>query len=171
MEYKMEWKLQENVISEKDLDLLVTFIRQTKRFTQYSKVKEFEDAFADWQGCKYCVFVNSGSSANLILVNAVKELYGWHATDEIIVPAVTWPTTITPVLQSGLEPVFIDVNLKDLSIDYDQLETKINSRTRGIFVAHLLGFPADIQKIKEIVNGHDILIFEDACESQGATSW
>ncbi len=165
----MYWKLQENVISEKDLDSLVTFIRQTKRFTQYSKVKEFEDAFANWQGCKYCVFVNSGSSANLILVNAVKELYGWHDKDEIIVPAVTWPTTITPVLQSGLEPVFIDVNLKDLSIDYDHLESKINSRTRGIFVAHLLGFPANIQKIKEIVNGHDILIFEDACESQGAT--
>jgi len=165
----MFWKLQENVINEKDLDLLVTFIRQTRRFTQYSKVKEFEEAFANWQGCKYSVFVNSGSSANLILVNAAKELYGWQDKDEIIVPAVTWPTTVTPVIQSGLVPVFIDVNLKDLSFDYDQLESKISSRTRGIFVTHLLGFPADIQKLKKIVSGHAILIFEDACESQGAT--
>ena len=71
----MFWKLQENVVDDSDLDLLVAFIRETKRFTQFTKVKEFENAFAAWQGCKYCVLVNSGSSANLVLVNALKELY------------------------------------------------------------------------------------------------
>ena len=165
----MFWKLQENVVSDSDLDMLVTFIRQTKRFTQFTKVKEFEAAFAAWQGCKYCVLVNSGSSANLILVNAVKELRKWHDGDEVIVPAVTWPTTITPVIQCRLGPVFADVNLTDLSFDYDQVESKITPRTRGIFVAHLLGFPADIRRLEKMVNGRDIVIIEDACESLGAT--
>lgn len=165
----MFWKLQDNVVSDSDLDLLVSFIRHTKRFTQFTKVKDFEAAFADWQGCEYCVFVNSGSSANLILVNALKELRKWCDGDEVIVPAVTWPTTITPVIQCGLKPVFVDVNLTDLSFNYAQLEKKITPRTRGIFVVHLLGFPADVQCLKEIVNGRDIEIFEDCCESQGAT--
>jgi CDP-6-deoxy-D-xylo-4-hexulose-3-dehydrase len=163
------WKLQENVVNDSDLDLLVAFIRETKRFTQFAKVKEFENAFAAWQGCKYCVLVNSGSSANLVLINALKELYRWCDGDEVIVPAVTWPTTITPVLQCGLKPVFVDVNLSDLSFDYDQVAGKTTTRTRGIFVAHLLGFPANVQKLKDIVGGRDIVIFEDACESQGAT--
>ena len=165
----MFWKLQENVVSDSDLDLLVSFIRRTGRFTQFTQVKEFETAFATWQGCKYCVFVNSGSSANLILINALKELRKWRNGDEVIVPAVTWPTTITPVIQCGLKPVFADVNLTDLSFDYDQIESKITPRTRGIFVVHLLGFPADVQRLKEIVNGREIAIIEDCCESQGAT--
>lgn len=166
----MFWKLQENVVSYAELDMLVSFIRQTNRFTQFTKVKEFETIFAAWQGCKYCVFVNSGSSANLVMVAALKELYKWHAGDEVIVPAVTWPTTVTPVMQLGLKPVFVDVNLKDLSLDYDKVESRISPKTRGIFVTHLLGFPADVQKIKEIVKGRSIVIFEDACESQGASS-
>ena len=165
----MYWKLQENVISESDLDLLVSFIRQTKRFTQFTKVKEFEDAFSKWQGCRYSVYVNSGSSANLILVSALKELRKWENGDEILVPAVTWPTTITPVIQSGLTPVFVDINLEDLSFDYDQLASKITSRTKGIFVVHLLGFPANIKRLKEIISDRKIDILEDSCESQGGT--
>lgn len=164
----MFWKLQENVISNSDLDGLVSFIRQTTRFTQFAKVKEFEQAHAAWQGCKYCVFVNSGSSANLILINALKELRGWQEGDEILVPAVTWPTTVTPVMQFGLKPVFVDANLMDLSFDYNQLESKITPRTRGVFVAHLLGFPASVSRLEKMVNGRDIVIIEDACESQGA---
>jgi CDP-6-deoxy-D-xylo-4-hexulose-3-dehydrase len=165
----MFWKLQENVISESDLDLLVSFIRQTTRFTQFTKVREFEQAYAAWQGCKYCVFVNSGSSANLILVNALKQLRGWQDGDEVIVPAVTWPTTVTPVMQCGLKPVFVDANLTDLSLDYDRAERRITNRTRGVFVAHLLGFPANVQRLKEAMKGRDIAVVEDCCESHGAT--
>jgi CDP-6-deoxy-D-xylo-4-hexulose-3-dehydrase len=164
----MFWKLQENVITQSDLDALVDFIRHTSRFTQFEKVREFERAYAAWQACRYCVYVNSGSSANLLLMNAVKQLHRWQDGAEVIVPAVTWPTTITPVMHCGLTPVFVDVNLKDLSFDYPQLERKITSRTRGIFLAHLLGFPADVPRIKELVKGRDITILEDCCESQGA---
>lgn len=162
-------RLQENVISEADLDGLVDFIRHTKRFTQFDKVKEFEAAFSRWQGCRYSVFVNSGSSANLVLVSALKERRGWRDGDEILVPAVTWPTTVTPVIQCGLTPVFVDANLTDLGLDCDEVQRKITPRTRGIFVAHLLGFPSDMRRLTGIVGGRDIAIMEDACESQGAT--
>ena len=128
----MFWKLQENVISSADLELLIQFIRQTARFTQFTKVREFETTQAAWQGCRYSVFVNSGSSANLLLNNVLKELKGWQSGDEILVPAVTWPTTVTPVMQSGLQPVFVDANLTDFSFDYEQLARKITPRTRGI---------------------------------------
>ena len=164
----MFWKLQENVINDSDLDLLVCFIKETKRFTQFTKVAEFESAFAKWQGCRHCVFVNSGSSANLLLINSAKEYFGWKNGDEIIVPAVTWPTTVTPVLQCGLTPVFIDTNLTDLSLDYDKVGSRITSKTRAIFIAHLLGFPANIARLQEIISGRDIIVLEDCCESQGA---
>jgi CDP-6-deoxy-D-xylo-4-hexulose-3-dehydrase len=163
------WKLQENVLCQDDLDMLVSFIRETSRFTQFTKVKEFEERYAEWQGCKYCVFVNSGSSANLVLVNALKEMYGWGGQDEIIVPAVTWTTNVTPIMQSGLKPVFVDVNLQDFSFDYEQIEGCITDRTRAIFVTHLIGFPANIPRIKEIIGDRGILITEDCCESHGAT--
>jgi len=165
----MFWRLQENVITDNDLDTLITFIRSTKRFTQHEKVREFEQAFGAWQGCRYCVFVNSGSSANLALVAALKELRGWQAGDEIIVPAVTWPTTLTPVMQLGLKPVFVDANLQDLSFDYAQLEGAITARARAIFVTHLLGFPADSARIKGIIGSRRIDLLEDCCESQGAS--
>ncbi len=132
------------MVSDQDLDTLVAFIRSTKRFTQHEKVREFEQAYAAWQGCRHCVFVNSGSSANLVAVAAAKELRGWQPDDEVIVPAVTWPTTITPVLQMGLKPIFVDANLQDLSFDLAQLERSLTPRTRAIFLAHLLGFPADV---------------------------
>lgn len=166
----MFWKLQENVITGADLDLLVSFIKKTKRFTQFTNVSEFEAAFAKWQGCCHCVYVNSGSSANLLLISSAKEHFQWKDRDEIIVPAVTWPTTVTPVLQCGLTPVFVDVNLTDLSVDYEKVRSSITTKTRAIFVAHLLGFPANISKLKEIIAGRDIAILEDCCESQGALS-
>jgi CDP-4-dehydro-6-deoxyglucose reductase, E1 len=164
----MFWKLQENVMSDADLDILVSFIKETRRFTQFSKVAEFEAAFAKWQGCRYCVFVNSGSSANLLLVNSAKEYFGWENGDEVIVPAVTWPTTVTPVIQCGLTPVFVDANLSDLSLDCEKVSSRISSKTRAIFVAHLLGFPANIARLQKIISGRDIVILEDCCESQGA---
>jgi CDP-6-deoxy-D-xylo-4-hexulose-3-dehydrase len=165
----MLWKLQENVISNSDINSLVTFIKHTSRFTQFKKVKEFEQRFAEWQNCEHCVFVNSGSSANLLLVSAATNLKKWVPGDEIIVPAVTWPTTVTPILQLGLKPVFVDSNLYDLSFDYEQLEKKITARTRGIFVSHLLGFPADVKRLNNIIEGENITLLEDCCESLGAT--
>ena len=164
----MIWKLQENVLSEDDIETLVDFIKKTKRFTQFEKVREFELMYSKWLGTKFSVFVNSGSSANLLLINALKELYRWKLNDEIIVPTVTWSTNISPVIQNGLKPVFLDINLKDLSFDYDKIDAAITPRTKAVFVTHILGFPADINRIKEIIGTRDIMILEDCCESHGA---
>lgn len=161
------WPLQDNIVCDDELELLVGFIRETKRFTQHNKVREFEAAYSNWMGCKYSIFVNSGSSANLLLISAVAERNEWKAGDEVIVPALTWPTTVTPVIQSGLTPVFVDANLNDFAFDYDQLASKITPRTRAIFVVHILGFPADVGRIRQIIGDRDIVLLEDACETQG----
>lgn len=163
------WKLQENIIDQSQIDILINFIKTTERYTQFTEVKKFENVWSQWQGCKYSVFVNSGSSANLVILDLLKELYQWQSGDEIIVPVVTWPTDISSVLQLGLKPVFVDVNLQDLAFDYDDLEKKISSRTRAIFLTHLLGFPADIERIKKIIGKKNIQLIEDCCESHGAT--
>ena len=143
----MYWPLQENFLDNNIVNQLCNFIKKNKRLTQFKKVKEFEKKFSKWNNSKFSVFVNSGSSANLIIVQAAKEYYNWKSNDEIIVPAVTWPTTVTPVIQSGLKPIFVDVNLNDFSYNYKKLSSAITKKTKAIFVAHLIGFPSDISKI------------------------
>ncbi len=165
----MHWPLQENFLDHKSVNNLCNFIKKNKRLTQFKKVIEFEKKFSIWNGSKYSIFVNSGSSANLLIIESCKEIYKWKNSDEIIVPAVTWPTTVTPVIQSGLKPKFVDINIKDFSYDYSKLKKAITKKTKAIFVAHLIGFPADIIKIKSIIGNKKIIILEDCCESQGAT--
>ena len=162
------WKLQENALTKNDLKGLSKYILKTKKLTQGKEVVKFESQFSKWNKSKYSIFVNSGSSANLLIVTAAKELFKWKNNDEIIVPSLTWPTTVNPVMQAGLKPVFVDTNFEDLSINYEDLKKKINKKTRGIFLAHILGFPSNINKVKKIIKGKKIRIFEDCCESYGA---
>ncbi len=165
---KLTWKLQENIIDEKNKKALINFIETTDRYTQFEKVGEFENLWSRWQGCKYSVFVNSGSSANLVILDALRELNKWQLGDEIIVPAVTWVTDISSILQFGLKPVFVDVNLTDFSFNYTELEKKITKKTRAIFLTHLIGFPADIKRVLAIIGKRKIALIEDCCESHGA---
>ena len=162
------WKLQENALTKSDLVKLTKYILKTKKLTQGKEVIKFENQFSKWNKSKYSIFVNSGSSANLLIVSAAKELFKWKSSAEIIVPSLTWPTTVNPVIQSGLKPIFLDTNFYDLSINYEELKKKINKNTKAIFLAHILGFPSNIKKIKEIINGRNIIILEDCCESIGA---
>ena len=143
------WNLQENALSKKELKDLSKYILKTPKLTQGKEVKKFESDFSKWNKSKYSILVNSGSSANLIIINAAKEFYKWRNSDEIIVPSLTWPTTVNPVFQANLKPIFIDTNFEDLSFDYEELKKKINNKTRAIFIAHILGFPANIKKIKK----------------------
>ena len=164
----MYWPLQENVINKSEKKHLAKFITKAERYTQFKEVYKFEKAFSKWQGCKFSVFVNSGSSANLLIIQSAKELYGWKDNDEIIVPSLTWPTTVTPVIQSNLKPIFVDCNLKDFSFNYESLRKHINKKTKAIFAAHIIGFPSNIPLIKKIIGNKKIIILEDSCESQGA---
>ena|ERR1035437_1199426 len=163
------WKLQENILEKKDKEYLVDFINTTERFTQFEKVKQFESEWCKWQGIAYSTYVNSGSSADLIMMDAVKEYYNIEDGAEVIVPAVTWTTNITSVIQTKLKPVFVDINLNDFSFDCEKLEKAITSRTRIILITHLIGLPANIDKIQKIANDYNLLILEDCCESHGAT--
>jgi len=163
------WKLQENVLEKSDKDLLVRFIQETERFTQFDKVRLFEQAWSKWQSCRYSTFVNSGSSADLIMLDATKEFYNIPDGAEVLVPAVTWTTNITSVIQSKLTPVFVDINLKDFSFDYEKLEKAVTPRTKIILITHLIGMPAHMDRIKDIAERHGLVILEDCCESHGAT--
>lgn len=162
------WKLQENILNDDDKEWLISYIRANTRFTQFEKVREFEKEYSKWQGCKYSVFVNSGSSANLILINALKQKYNWQDGDEIIVPPVTWVTNISPIMQCGLKPIFVDINLQDLSFDYEKISEAVTEKTKAIFVTHLIGVPADMKKINSLADKHNLIVMEDCCESHGA---
>ena len=162
------WSLQENILETPDKELLVDFIRNTERFTQFEKVREFENIWSSWQGISCSTYVNSGSSADLIMLDAVKEYYRIEDGAEVLVPAVTWTTNITSVIQAKLTPTFVDVNLDDFSFDYEKLEKSITERTKIILVTHLIGIPANIEKLEEIAKKYDLLILEDCCESHGA---
>lgn len=163
------WKLQENILEGKDKQHLVEFINTTDRFTQFSKVKAFEKNWSEWQNSNFSTFVNSGSSADLIMLDAVKEFYNLEDGAEVLVPAVTWTTNITSVIQAKLTPVFVDINLVDYSFDYEMLEKSITSKTKIILITHLIGLPANIDVITKIAEKYSLLILEDCCESHGAT--
>ena len=142
-------------------------------FTMGTNVMEFEREFAHYIGSRYCVMVNSGSSANLILVAALfytKNLdLKLQRGDEIIVPAVSWSTTYYPLYQYGLKIKFVDINLNTLNYDLDQLEQAVTDRTRAIMVVNLLGNPNDFDQIQKISTRKNIILIEDNCESMGAT--
>ncbi len=137
------------------------------RYTQGKRVKDFEDKFAKWNGSLAAVMVNSGSSANLLIIEMLKYKYGLQDGDEVIVPAVTWPTTVYPLLQCNLVPVFCDVD-ETFSLDIESIKRMVSSKTKALFLVHLLGQPANMSAIENFCNLHDLVLVEDNCESTGA---
>ncbi|QWD60423.1 DegT/DnrJ/EryC1/StrS aminotransferase family protein [Polynucleobacter sp. MWH-UH35A] len=141
-------------------------------FTMGPKVAQFEKDFAKYIGSKYAVMVNSGSSANLLMVAAL--FYTKNARlklspgDEVIVPAVSWSTTYYPLYQYGLKIKFVDIDLHTLNYDLEQLSQAIGPNTRAVVAVNLLGNPNDFTKLKTIIGDRDIVLIEDNCESLGA---
>jgi CDP-4-dehydro-6-deoxyglucose reductase, E1 len=162
---KFDIRLMENSISKEELKEIKKCLKSGK-YTQGPLVDKFEKSFAKWNGSKYAVMVNSGSSANLLMVAALKEKYKLRKGDEVLVPMVTWPTTIFPVIQNGLKPVFCDVGT-DFNISLKSLKKMSRKKTKAIFVVHLLGQPAKMNQIIGFCKRKNILIIEDCCESQG----
>lgn len=154
-----------NSITFMDKLRLVKFILTSDKFTNGSKVREFEQAWSKWLGVDHSLFVSSGSTANLLLVAAVKELYNIPNGSKVLVPANTWVTNVSPVIQLGLEPVFADISLEHFSFDENTLVP--DPEIRIVFVTHLLGLNAPIEKFKEIYP--NAIFLEDICESHGVT--
>jgi len=134
--------------------------------------KQFEKEFADFLGVKHCLLTNSGSSANLLAVSALtsptlkeKQL---KPGDEVITVAAGFPTTVNPIVQNNLIPVFIDVNLGTYNIQYDKIEDAISERTKVIFIAHTMGNPFNLDAVMEIVKKYDLWLIEDNCDALGS---
>jgi len=162
----MKIKLMEDSIGEEEIRA-VNECLNNKDYTQGKIVEEFEKRFAQWNGSKYAVMVNSGSSANLLIISLLKQRYGFSNEDEIIVPSVTWPTTVYPIIQNNMRPVFCDVD-KSFNLDVESLKKMISEKTKAVFLVHLLGQSAKIDKIKEICDKNRLVLIEDCCESLGA---
>lgn len=135
------------------------------------KCRRFESSWNSWQGSGHSVFVNSGSSANLVMIGMLRSRRGPYALedgDEVLIPAVTWSTTLFPVMQLGLKPVLCDVDPRTFNIDLESCRAALTERTRAIFVVHLLGNPCDMDAITAFAREHDLILLEDCCESHGA---
>jgi len=133
-------------------------------------VYKFQLEFAKKFGVTHAHMVNSGSSANLILITALKKFFKWNDGDEIIVSPVGFPTTIAPISQNNLVPVFADIEMKTLNFSIDAVRAKITPKTRAIFVSPVLGNPPHMDDLRELCALHDILLIGDNCDSLG-TMW
>jgi CDP-6-deoxy-D-xylo-4-hexulose-3-dehydrase len=132
------------------------------------KVYKFERAFSKRFNVKHSHMVNSGSSANLLLIAALKKRFNWEDNDEIIVSPVGFATTISVLHQNRLKPVFVDIEWKTLNFDLERIESLITEKTKGIFVSPVLGNPPDMDRLMEIANKHNILLIGDNCDSLGS---
>ena len=163
---KFHWQLMSNNILQEDKKALINFIKSTSKFTNGIKVKEFEKKWSKWLGVKYSTFVNSGSSANLISIHVLKELK--KNKTEVILPAFTWNSDVISVLNAGFKPVFVDIKLKNLALDEEQVKKKINKKTAAIFLTHAMGFPGISSNFLKFIKKRKIFLIEDVCESHGA---
>jgi CDP-6-deoxy-D-xylo-4-hexulose-3-dehydrase len=165
---RYRWPLMRDNITPEDLEALRAFLAQDPLpvLTQAGQVATFEREWSEWLGTRYSVFVNSGSSANLITLAALRWLYG---PGEVVVPPLTWVSDIAAVLQAGFEPVFADINLQTLGLDAQQVLQRLTSRTRAVFVTHVLGYNALTDELYAELRDRGIPILEDVCESHGAT--
>ena len=150
-------------ITWRDKYELIKFILFSDRFTNGPKVREFEAAWSDWIGAKYSLFVSSGSTANSLLIASVKERFKIPDGAKVLLPACTWVTNVSPVLQNKLEPVFCDVSLEHFSFDLEKLPK--DDDVAIVFVTHLLGIDAPIEALKE--RYPNAIFLEDICESHG----
>jgi dTDP-4-amino-4,6-dideoxygalactose transaminase len=165
-----KYALASSTWDERELQAIQQVI-ESDMFTMGRHVAEYEHDFARLFGARHAVMVNSGSTANLLMIAALFFTHNplLQRGDEIIVPAVSWSTTYFPLQQYGLKVKFVDIDRDTLNIDLDKLEAAITDKTRAILLVNLLGNPNDFDAIKVKLGDRDILLLEDNCESMGAT--
>jgi CDP-6-deoxy-D-xylo-4-hexulose-3-dehydrase len=164
------WPLATNAIGAEET-LAVLDVLLSGRITMGRRVADFEEAWSNFLGVKHSVMVNSGSSANLLAMSALASptrKTGLRPGDEVIVPAVTWPTTVFPIVQVGCVPVFVDVDAETLNMTPDAVRRAITPKTRAVMPVHLLGNPCDMPGIMRLADERDLHVIEDCCEAHGA---
>jgi len=163
----LDWPLMRNNIDKADLDAVIELLQQDDpMLTQSSQVRAFEAEWSQWLGCDYSVFVNSGSSANLLTMAALKQTRG---PGEVIVPTLTWVSDIASVIQAGFTPIFVDIDPQTLGMDIDQVLAKLTSDTKAVFLTHVLGYNGLNQRLLDSLAEKNIPLIEDVCESHGAS--
>jgi len=159
--------LMHDNFTKQDVKSVIKLLNERKlRLTQSVNVKKFEEKWSKWLGVRYSVFVNSGSSANLLSMLILKLLY---KKKEIIVPSLTWVSDINSVIQNGFKPIFVDINPNNLCMSENEIIKKINKKTLAVFLTHVQGFNGLSKNLLNILKKKKILLIEDVCESHGAT--
>ena len=165
-----KYPLLDDAFSKDDINSAIKVVR-SKRITMGTKTLNFQKKFGKFINSKYCLMVNSGSSANLLaffaLMNPQKK-NKLKKGDECLVPAVCWSTSLWPIYQCGLSPKFIDVDKKTFSINLDTIKKNINKRTKAIMILNVLGNCSEIDKIARFAKKNNIYLIEDNCESLGS---
>ncbi len=159
--------LVKDTIDNKDIDRLIDWLKTYPRLTKGSVTLEFENKFSKWLGRRYSVFVNSGSSANLLVLSAL--LQGEYLkNNKIVVPSTAWSTDLAPVIQLGLKPLLCDSNMNDLSVDLEHLEKIfVEESPSALLLVSVLGLVPDMESIVSLCAEYDVILLEDSCEAMG----
>ena len=161
--------LVEDTIDDRDISRLIEWLKTSPRLTKGPTTVQFEKKWADYMGTKESVFVNSGSSANLVMLQVLIETGRIKKGSNVVVPALAWATDLSPVVQLGLNPVLCDCNLEDLSIDLDHFERLCRtSDISALMFVSVLGLVPDMSRLLEICDKNNVILLEDTCESFGS---
>ena len=167
---KYNYPLLSNTLSKEDINAAKKVL-DSRMITMSKKTHDFEKRFAKYLGVKFALMVNSGSSANLLAISLLvnpqrkkKLLPG----DEVLIPVVCWSTSLWPIVQNNLKPVFVDIDLKNLNLDLEKLSQSLTSKTKAIMCVHVLGLSADMDFIVNFAKKNNLIIIEDTCESLGS---
>ncbi|MDB3982329.1 DegT/DnrJ/EryC1/StrS aminotransferase family protein [Candidatus Pelagibacter sp.] len=166
MKSKIKFPLMQNNILKQDINSIIKFLKTSSILTQNKEVLKFEKIWSKWLGVKYSVFVNSGSSANLLSIQLLKIKY--PKGGEVIVPPLTWSSDISSLIHCGFKPVFADIDLNTLGMNTDAIISKVNKNTKAVFLSYIQGFNCLTKKLYDYLKKKKILLIEDVCESHGA---
>lgn len=151
-----------------EIKSMIRTILTGKWISSGENVRKFEISFSKKFNIKHSLMVNSGSSANLVMIAALKKRLGWDDGDEIILSVVGFPTTLSPIIQNNLKPVFLDIEMDTLNFDLNLFESSITEKTKAIFVSPVLGNPPNFDKIIEICKKYNLILILDNCDSLGS---
>ena len=161
--------LVKNTISFEEIKRLAEWLQTNPRLTRNTLCEDFEYQWSQWLGVKYSHFVNSGSSANLLIFEALKQS-GRLRSNNVVVPAVSWVTSVTPVVQTGLNPLLCDADEETLGLNIDHLEKLLKENDISVvLIVHVLGVPNKMEEILELQMKYNFIIIEDSCEAVGST--
>ncbi len=172
---EFNWPLMRDNISAADIQAVIDFLQTHPRLTQSERVRAFEQAWSRWLGVEYSVFVNSGSSANLITLCGLRHLLdtgrlgeGAKGRNEVIVSPLGWVSDVVAVIRAGFKPVFADIDLATLSMNSEAVLEKVGEKTLAVLLVHAQGFCGLDSKLLSGLEEHGVLLIEDVCESHGA---